>query len=116
MRAYSLLAFLLPLVAAKDHRQCACQSWSNDEEGWSHDRDLTQTVCKKDFYDVAKWDDHSGRCIVFPERKIDGTLWEGDCIQIGTVNGFRGFTTSGDQDMTTPVRKVIHAVGDCFHS
>ncbi|KAG5934970.1 hypothetical protein E4U60_003429 [Claviceps pazoutovae] len=116
MRAFSLLAFLLPLVAANEHKQCSCQTWTNDQEGWKHDADLTRNVCGKNFYDVAKWDDGSQRCIAFPHKRIDGDLWNGDCIQHGVTNGYHSFTPDGYVDETSPVKHVNQAVGDCFHT
>ncbi|KAG6076081.1 hypothetical protein E4U30_006784 [Claviceps sp. LM220 group G6] len=113
MRAFSLLAFLLPLVAANEHRQCYCMSWSNDQQGWIHDEDLTHFTCAKDYYDIAKWDDGLKRCVAKPHQRIDGDMWENDCIAIGVNNGFLPFTPQGDADQSAPVKKVIHAVGSC---
>ncbi|KAG6116252.1 hypothetical protein E4U13_002008 [Claviceps humidiphila] len=113
MRAYSLLALLLPLVAANEHRQCYCQTWNSDQEGWIHNEDLTHFVCAKDYYDIAKYDDGKGRCITKPHQRIDGAMWENDCRRIGEVNGYLPFTALGDADNSAPVKKVIHAVGAC---
>ncbi|KAG6205960.1 hypothetical protein E4U34_008362, partial [Claviceps purpurea] len=54
-------------------------------------------------------------CIAFSHQRIDGDLWNGDCITHGVDNGYHTFT-DGYLDETTPLRHVDWAVGDCFHT
>lgn len=48
MHAISILAFLLPLVAAHGHKQCDCMTWA-DGQDWGHNEILTHFVCVEDY-------------------------------------------------------------------
>ncbi|KAG6194028.1 hypothetical protein E4U10_003411 [Claviceps purpurea] len=114
MHVLSLLALLLPFVAANDkHTQCDCMSWTKDS-GWIHNADLTHYVCKVHLT-AAEYNSHfdkdTGRCVTNGEWKIKGQDWEDACKKNGQ-DGYFELTDAGD-NKNLLLHKVGAATGDC---
>ncbi|KAG6029038.1 hypothetical protein E4U40_000713 [Claviceps sp. LM458 group G5] len=113
MHAISLLAFLLPLVAAKDHHECDCWSF-NDPDGWGYNTVLTNYVCDNYYQDkkIAVYDDGSGRCNS-RGKHLDGDEWDLMCKEAGQ-NGYHAITTDGDIDLSSPLQYRKDVFGHCL--
>ncbi|KAG5988965.1 hypothetical protein E4U52_006071 [Claviceps spartinae] len=115
MHALSLLAILLPLVAAKSHGACDCMSWTQ-ETGWIHNADLTHWVCMVDYkynrYN-SRFDADTGRCVADGDMKIDGQTWEDQCKEEGAAGYFRLDPKTGATLDVDNLLKVGAAVGHC---
>ncbi|KAG6116908.1 hypothetical protein E4U14_008282 [Claviceps sp. LM454 group G7] len=113
MHALSLLAVLLPLVAADMHKQCDC--WSFDTDKWEYNTGLTNYVCDT-YYGgqnhLAVYDDGLGRCLS-RDKKIDGDEWETLC-KISGQNGYYPITPQGLIDLsgTKQYRNAVY--GHCL--
>ncbi|KAG5913057.1 hypothetical protein E4U61_007449 [Claviceps capensis] len=113
MRALSLLALLLPFVAADKHDQCDCMSWTQ-ETGWIHNPDLTHWVCHVHYMEVSyksRFDKNTGRCVVDGKRKISGQDWEDACKSEGHDGYLILDDQANHQDLTSYT--VGAAAGDC---
>ncbi|KAG5934405.1 hypothetical protein E4U59_006248 [Claviceps monticola] len=112
MHAISLLAFLLPLVAARNHKQCDC--WSFNDDGWSYNTGLTHYVCNSFYQDnhLALYDDGLGRCLSRDE-KLDGDEWDLLCKQAGQ-NGYHVVTADGDIDLSSAKQYRKDVFGHCL--
>ncbi|KAG5932027.1 hypothetical protein E4U60_005536 [Claviceps pazoutovae] len=106
-----LLALLLPLVTANDHRQCDCWSWSTGGR-WGYNTVLTQWVCHQYFRGVAVYDDGIGRCLARGKKKIEGQDWD-TCCKIAGYNGYFPLTPLGKANLTALPITVQVAVGHC---
>ncbi|KAG6310416.1 hypothetical protein E4U22_003278 [Claviceps purpurea] len=108
MHALSLLALLLPLVAANTHKDCTCRTYTA-AHGWETNPVLAHW---------ALWDDKSQRCVARPDgpvdNKIDGDTWESKCILYGTQDGYYPITPKGNPDKSQDALKVDIALGQCF--
>ncbi|KAG6117391.1 hypothetical protein E4U13_001128 [Claviceps humidiphila] len=111
MRAYSLLAVLLPLVSANAHAQCDCQTWSEGGQ-WGYNRDLTHWICYHVLTNTASFMDNYGRCVA-TQSLIDGQGWEDLCVKYGTQEGYRAFDNKGNPIESGPLLKVGAATGHC---
>ncbi|KAG6209988.1 hypothetical protein E4U50_002784 [Claviceps purpurea] len=111
MHALSLLALLLPLVAADGFSQCNCQT-ASDNGVWTYDPVLTHWVCYKSYTSVANFDTSVGGC-VDPSANIDGDTWQKLCIEAGVTNGYYAFDFKGAPITNVPAMKVAHAAGKC---
>ncbi|KAG6293019.1 hypothetical protein E4U09_003164 [Claviceps aff. purpurea] len=113
MHAISLLAFLLPLVAARNHKQCDCWSF-NDPDGWGYNTGLTHYVCNNYYSEkkTALYDDGLGRCLSRNEQ-IDGDEWQLLCQQAGQ-NGYHAITADGDIDLSSPKEYRKDVFGHCL--
>ncbi|KAG6090493.1 hypothetical protein E4U30_001149 [Claviceps sp. LM220 group G6] len=114
MHALSLLAILLPLVAAKPHGACDCMSWTQ-ETGWIHNADLTHWVCTVYYKEVhynSRFDANSGQCVVDGDWKIDGQTWENQCKEEG-ADGYHALDENNATLDNGKVFKVGAAVGHC---
>ncbi|KAG6024411.1 hypothetical protein E4U40_003297 [Claviceps sp. LM458 group G5] len=103
MHALSLLALLLPLVAAKTHKQCGCRTYTADK-GWE-----TNIVLAR----WASWDDKAQRCAERTD-KIDGQTFEDQCKFFGTQGGYYPITAQGYPDKSGKPLMVDIALGQCF--
>ncbi|KAG6046865.1 hypothetical protein E4U17_007710 [Claviceps sp. LM77 group G4] len=112
MRAFSLLTFLLPFVAAKDHKQCNCMSWTK-ETGWIHNEGLTHYVCFEKYPVNAHYDDKSKLCVASDGYVIDGETWENDCKDSGITDGYYPFGTDDKPNFSEKIMKIGAATGDC---
>ncbi|KAG6030698.1 hypothetical protein E4U40_007689 [Claviceps sp. LM458 group G5] len=110
MHALSLLALLLPLVAADTHSRCTCQSWSTGQ-AWGVNQMLSYFVCSQDYRDVAKFNVYTNRCEGLNGYKFDGDTWEGHCKEAG--KGYYPITMDGYMDIRGMPLKVGAAVGLC---
>ncbi|KAG6057756.1 hypothetical protein E4U17_000971 [Claviceps sp. LM77 group G4] len=108
MHALSLLALLLPLVAAKGHKLCTCRTYTA-AQGWETNPVLARW---------ALWDDKSQRCVARPDGpvddKIDGDTWEKQCAFYGTQDGYYPIDPKGLPDRSKDPLKVDIALGQCF--
>ncbi|KAG6231323.1 hypothetical protein E4U25_007004 [Claviceps purpurea] len=107
MHALSLLALLLPLVAANTHKQCGCRTYTADH-GWETNTDLAHW---------AIWDDYAQRCAAREDTDdylIDGQIWENQCIYYGTQAGYYPLNALG-YPTSSKALKVDIALGQCFH-
>ncbi|KAG6161075.1 hypothetical protein E4U22_002229 [Claviceps purpurea] len=114
MHALSLLALLLPLVAAAKHDQCDCMSWYQGGK-WDHNRYLTKWICKyTDAYgpDKTRFDEHSGQCVGINGFQINGAEWEGNCKRVG-VQGYYPIGMDGIIDISGGLKKIDEATGNC---
>ncbi|KAG6300214.1 hypothetical protein E4U09_007267 [Claviceps aff. purpurea] len=102
MHALSLLALLLPLVAADGFSQCNCQT-ASDDGLWTYDPVLTHW---------ASFDANVGGCVA-PNANIDGDTWQQLCINAGVSNGYYAFDSKGAPIKSVPAIKVAHAAGKC---
>ncbi|KAG5951913.1 hypothetical protein E4U58_001021 [Claviceps cyperi] len=114
MHALSLLALLLPLVAARKHKQCDCMSWSPGGQ-WIHNADLTHWVCNVYYQEVnydSKFDASTGRCQTDGKWKIDGDDWENQCKSEGSTGYFLLDNEGGIID-SSKLHTVGAAAGHC---
>ncbi|KAG6099861.1 hypothetical protein E4U14_007187 [Claviceps sp. LM454 group G7] len=110
MHALSLLALLLPLVAANRHKQCDCMSWKSGED-WTHNEMLSYFVCWNDFKGQAKFNFNTKRCEALPGQWIDGDTWEGHCKSAGL--GYFPVSMDGIMDVSGMPLHVDAAAGSC---
>ncbi|KAG6272198.1 hypothetical protein E4U48_003242 [Claviceps purpurea] len=116
MHALSLLALLLPLVAANTHKQCGCRTYTADH-GWETNTDLAHWVCNKFFRPTALWDRTAQRCAAREDTDdylIDGQIWENQCIYYGTQAGYYPLNALG-YPTSSKALKVDIALGQCFN-
>ncbi|KAG6231322.1 hypothetical protein E4U25_007003 [Claviceps purpurea] len=108
MHAPSLLALLLPLVAAKSHKLCTCRTYTA-ANGWETNPVLARWVCYSHFF---------GICVARPDgpvdNKIDGDTWENRCNFYGTQDGYYPIDPKGHPDRSKDPLKVDIALGQCF--
>ncbi|KAG5957811.1 hypothetical protein E4U58_005642 [Claviceps cyperi] len=111
MHALSLVALLLPLVAANKHKECDCWSW--DTNKWEYNTVLTNYVCNMYYSDnnIAVYDDGLGRCLS-RTGQIDGDQWEGLCKTAGG-NGYHSITNTGLIDLNSPLQYRNAVFGHC---
>ncbi|KAG6084812.1 hypothetical protein E4U30_004480 [Claviceps sp. LM220 group G6] len=115
MHAISILALLLPLVAAHSHKQCDCMTWS-DGQDWGHNAILTHFVCVEDYNHRAVYDDATKRCVVTGDNRIDGDEWESLCRRYGVVEGFAPIGPKNEPvfpKYPAPPLRVGAAAGSC---
>ncbi|KAG5931818.1 hypothetical protein E4U60_005748 [Claviceps pazoutovae] len=111
MHALSLLALLLPLVAADSFSQCDCKTASDDGK-WTSDPALTHWVCYNSYANTANFDANVGGC-VSTQANIDGDTWQQSCIDAGVSSGYYAFGSDGKPITNVPAMKVAHAAGQC---
>ncbi|KAG6227362.1 hypothetical protein E4U25_007880 [Claviceps purpurea] len=108
MHALSLLALFLPLVAARHHKMCTCQTYTAADGGWKTNFDLAHW---------AFWRDDAQRCFArdgSDDNLIDGDTWESKCIYYGTQAGYYPLDALG-YPTSSKALKVDIALGQCFH-
>ncbi|KAG6235175.1 hypothetical protein E4U25_005159 [Claviceps purpurea] len=110
MRSFSLLALLLPFVAANTHQQCDCWTWSAGGD-WIQNADLTHYICLQ-WPIHTYFDDKSNRCKTVKGSVFYGGLWEENCIEYGTKQGYYPVRTDGTID-TSKKMTVGAATGSC---
>ncbi|KAG5942446.1 hypothetical protein E4U60_007299 [Claviceps pazoutovae] len=110
MYALSLLALLLPLVAADTHNWCTCLSWSKGGD-WGVNQQLSYFVCSQDYKGVAKFNIHNHLCEGLNGYQFDGDTWEGHCKAAGM--GYFPITSDGNMDIRGYPLRVDAALGSC---
>ncbi|KAG5914689.1 hypothetical protein E4U61_005442 [Claviceps capensis] len=110
MYALSLLALLLPLVAADTHKRCNCLSWSKGGY-WDINEQLSYFVCSQDYKGVAKFDIDNDLCEGLNGYQFDGDTWEGHCKAAGM--GYFPITSEGNMDIRGYPIRVDAALGSC---
>ncbi|KAG6312804.1 hypothetical protein E4U44_003041 [Claviceps purpurea] len=110
MYALSLLALLLPLVAADTHNWCACKSWTKGGD-WSVNQQLSYFVCVVDYKGVAKFNPHNHLCERLDGFQFDGDTWEGHCKAAGM--GYFPIKPDGTMDISGYPLRVDAALGSC---
>ncbi|KAG6114596.1 hypothetical protein E4U14_001352 [Claviceps sp. LM454 group G7] len=112
MHALSLLALLLPLVAADTgYAQCDCQTASGSGQTLTYNHDLSRWLCYHIYTNIALWNENVGRCVA-TQQYIAGDVWQQNCIQIG-LQGYYAFDSNGNPITNVPAMKVQTAVGNC---
>ncbi|KAG6112077.1 hypothetical protein E4U13_004432 [Claviceps humidiphila] len=111
MRAFSLLTLLLPFVAANDHNQCDCWTWSAGG-AWTQNAELTHYACTN-YRGQALYDENSKRCKTIDGNVIDGQDWEDACIRYGVHKGYFPMKANGWPDYNKEMMTVGAAVGSC---
>ncbi|KAG5931819.1 hypothetical protein E4U60_005749 [Claviceps pazoutovae] len=115
MHALSLLALLLPLVAADTgYSECDCQTASGPGSGQTltYNHDLSRWLCYHTYTNTALWSENKGRCIA-TQQPIPGDEWQTNCIVIGVQQGYYAFDPKGVPVTNVPAMKVDTAVGNC---
>ncbi|KAG5940547.1 hypothetical protein E4U59_002373 [Claviceps monticola] len=115
MHALSLLALLLPLVAADTgYSKCDCQSASGggSVQNLSYNHDLSRWLCYHTYTNIASWSESEGRCIA-TQQYIPGDDWERNCIIVGVQQGYYAFDANNNPITNVPAIKVDAAVGNC---
>ncbi|KAG6275392.1 hypothetical protein E4U47_000915 [Claviceps purpurea] len=115
MHALSLLALLLPLVAADTgYSQCDCQTASGAGSGQTltYNHDLSRWLCWSIYDNIASWSESEGRCIA-TVQPIPGDDWQTNCIVVGVQKGYYAFDSNGNPITNVPAMKVDTAVGNC---
>ncbi|CCE29403.1 uncharacterized protein CPUR_03096 [Claviceps purpurea 20.1] len=113
MHALSLLALLLPLVAADTgYAKCDCQTASGSGQTLTYNHDLSRWLCYHVYTNTALWSESEGRCIA-TQQPIPGDDWQTNCILIGVRQGYFAFDNKGNPITNVPAMKVETAVGNC---
>ncbi|KAG5948808.1 hypothetical protein E4U58_002068 [Claviceps cyperi] len=115
MRALSLVALLLPLAAARNHKQCDCMSWNKGED-WIHNAMLTHYVCFYYYKDQATFDSSTGRCVASSGHSISGQPWEDNCKYMAASGYFPVDTGANGQESVNYMnmrQRAWLSVGSC---
>ncbi|KAG6026024.1 hypothetical protein E4U40_002365 [Claviceps sp. LM458 group G5] len=113
MHALSLLALLLPLVAADEgYSKCDCQSAIGSGQTLTYNHDLSRWLCYHTYTNIASWSESEGRCIA-TQQYIAGDTWETNCIIAGVQQGYYAFDSKNNPITNVPPMKVDGAVGNC---
>ncbi|KAG6022073.1 hypothetical protein E4U19_002551 [Claviceps sp. Clav32 group G5] len=113
MHALSLLALLLPFVAADEgYAQCDCQTASGSGQTLTYNHDLSHWLCYHIYTNIASWSEKDGRCVA-TQQFIAGDVWQQKCIEVGVQQGYYAFDANGNPITNVPAMKVDTAVGNC---
>ncbi|KAG5931820.1 hypothetical protein E4U60_005750 [Claviceps pazoutovae] len=113
MHALSLLALLLPFVAADEgYAKCDCQTASGSGQTLTYNHDLSRWLCYHTYTNIALWSESEGRCIA-TQQYIAGDTWERNCIITGVQRGYYAFDAKDVPITNVPAMKVESAVGNC---
>ncbi|KAG6055807.1 hypothetical protein E4U17_002715 [Claviceps sp. LM77 group G4] len=113
MHALSLLALLLPLVAADDgYTKCDCQSAIGSGSTLTYNHDLSRWLCYHTYTNTASWSESEGRCIA-TQQYFAGDAWEKNCIIAGVQQGYYAFDSNNNPINNVPPMKADGAVGNC---